>query len=112
MSELNIPGPQADFSPGRVCYQRCLDWIEKCKLMINGPLQAKSAAVKARYVQLWAGKTARMHLKSLRLSDAQKANPMSFLPNWRNGLNPSPMSYLQQQHSDASNKVIYHLQNT
>ena len=47
--------------------------------MINGPLQAKSAAVKASYVQLWAGKTARMHLKSLRLSDAQKANPTVLL---------------------------------
>ena len=47
--------------------------------MLSGPLQAKSNAVKSSYVQLWAGKAGRTHLKSLNLTEAQRGNPDTIL---------------------------------
>ena len=76
MSELgHLPSPQPDFTPGPDCYQKCIDWVEECELLLNGPLASKSKAVKANYVLIWAGKTGRMHIKSLNLTTEQKGDP-------------------------------------
>ena len=72
-------GPQADFSPGPDCYQKCQDWVEECQLLLNGPLASKDKAVKANYVMLWAGKTGRTHIKSLNLTEAQRSDPALLL---------------------------------
>ena len=47
--------------------------------MLDGPLSAKSNAVKASYVMLWAGKTGRTHIKSLNLDEADRGNPKTLL---------------------------------
>ena len=74
-----MPGPQADFTSGSDCYQKCLDWVEVCNLMLDGPLSAKSNTVKASYVMLWAGKTGRTHIKSLNLDEVDRGNPETLL---------------------------------
>ena len=80
MSELgHLPSPQPDFTPGPDCYQKCIDWVEECELLLNGPLASKSKAVKANYVLIWAGKTGRMHIKSLNLTTEQKGDPSVLL---------------------------------
>ena len=80
MAEFNhLQGPQADFSQGPDLYQRCLDWREECELLLNGPLAGKSAAVKSNYVMIWAGKTGRTHIKSLNLTEEQRASPATLL---------------------------------
>ena len=62
MAELeHLPAPKGNFTPGPECYQKCLDWVEECELLLNGPLASKSKAVKANYVLIWAGKTGRTH---------------------------------------------------
>ena len=71
----HLPAPKGNFTPGPECYQRCLDWVEECELLLNGPLASKSKAVKANYVLIWAGKTGRTHIKSLNLTTEQKGDP-------------------------------------
>ena len=81
----HVKGPQADFTPGPECYSRFLEWEEECRLTLGGPLESLKQAVKANYVQIWAGKAGRMHLKSLKLTDAQKSDPeviFSKLKEW------------------------------
>ena len=46
----HLPAPKGNFTPGPKCYQKCLDWVEECELLLNGPLALKSKAVKANYV--------------------------------------------------------------
>ena len=76
MAELeHLPAPKGNFTPGPECYQKCLDWVEECELLLNGPLASKSKAVKANYVLIWAGKTGRTHIKSLNLTTEQKGDP-------------------------------------
>ena len=75
----HLPSPRADFTPGPDCYERCIDWVEECELLLNGPLASKGKAVKANYVFIWAGKTGRMHIKTLNLPAEQKADPSVLL---------------------------------
>ena len=76
MAELeHLPAPKGNFTPGPECYQKCLDWVEECELLLNGLLASKSKAVKANYVLIWAGKTGRTHIKSLNLTTEQKGDP-------------------------------------
>jgi len=57
MAELeHLPAPKGNFTPGPDCYQKCLDWVEECELLLNGPLASKSKAVKANYVLSWGRK--------------------------------------------------------
>ena len=80
MAELeHLPAPKGNFTPGPECYQKCLDWVEECELLLNGPLASKSKAVKANYVLIWAGKTRRTHIKSLNLTAEQKGDPSVLL---------------------------------
>ena len=84
MAELeHLPAPKGNFTPGPECYQRCLDWVEECELLLNGPLASKSKAVKANYVLIWAGKTGRTHIKSLNLTTEQKGDPSVLLKKVR-----------------------------
>lgn len=74
MAELkHLPVPKADFMLGPECYQKCMDWVEECDLLLNGPLALRSKAVKANYVLIWAGKTGRTHIKSLNLTGETRA---------------------------------------
>ncbi|PFX23285.1 28S ribosomal protein S18b, mitochondrial [Stylophora pistillata] len=76
MAELqHLPAPKGNFMPGPECYQKCLDWVEECELLLNGPLASKSKAVKANYVLIWAGKAGRTHSKSLNLTMEEKGDP-------------------------------------
>ena len=75
----HLQGPKADFTPGSECYQKCMDWVEECELLLNGPLAAKSKAVKAHYVLIWVGKTGRTHINSLNLSREEKGDPRVLL---------------------------------
>ena len=80
MAELeHLPAPKGNFTPGPECYQKCLDWVEECELLLNGPLASKSKVVKANYVLIWAGKTGRTHIKSLNLTAEQKGDPSVLL---------------------------------
>ena len=80
MTELShFQAPQADFSPGPDCYQKCQDWVGKCELLLSGPLVWKSKEIKASYVLIWAGKIGRTHIKSLNLSAEQKKDPKILL---------------------------------
>ena len=80
MAELeHLPAPKGNFTPGPECYQKCLDWVEECELLLNGPLASKSKAVKANYVLVWEGKTGRTHIKSLNLTTEQKEDPSVLL---------------------------------
>ena len=70
MAELeHLPAPKGNFTPGPECYQKCLDWVKECELLLNGPLASKSKAVKAIYVLIWAGK---IHIKALNVTAEQK----------------------------------------
>ena len=75
----HLPAPKADFTQGPDCYQKCMDWVEECELLLNGPLAVKSKAVKANCVLIWAGKTGRTHVKSLNLSREEKGDPSKLL---------------------------------
>ena len=55
--------------------RKCLDWVEECELLLNGPLASNGKAVKANYVLIWAGKTGRTHIKALNLTTEQKGDP-------------------------------------
>ncbi|KAK2557878.1 hypothetical protein P5673_019855 [Acropora cervicornis] len=80
MGELeHLSAPKGNFTPGPECYQKCLDWVEECELLLNGSLASKSKAVKANYVLIWAGKTGRTHIKSLNLTTEQKGDPRVLL---------------------------------
>ena len=89
MAELHhTQGPQADFSPGPDCYQRCQDWKEECELLIQGPLASKNNAVKASYIMLWAGKTGRTHIKSLNLAAEERGDPAVLLQKFEEWTKP------------------------
>lgn len=76
MAELeHLRAPKGNFTPGPEYYQKCLDWVEECELLLNGPLASKSKAVKANYVLIWAGKAGRTHIKSLNLTTEEKGDP-------------------------------------
>ena len=75
----HLPTPKGNFTLAPECYQKCLDWVEECELLLNGPLASKSKAVKANYVLIWAGKTGRTHIKSLNLTTEQKGDPSVLL---------------------------------
>ena len=68
MELSHFEAPQADFLYCPDCYQKCQDWVEECKLLLNGPLESKSKEIKERYVLIWAGKFGRRHITSLNLS--------------------------------------------
>ena len=84
----NIQGPQIDFTPGPDCYARFLDWKDECTLMLDGPLASKSNTVKANYVQIWAGRSGRVHLKSLNLMAAEKADHKIILQKLKEWVEP------------------------
>ena len=75
----HLPAPKGNFTPGPECYQKCLDWVEECELLSNGPLAPKSKAVKANHVLIWAGKAGRTHIKSLNLTTEEKGDPSLLL---------------------------------
>ena len=80
MAELeHFPVPKGNFTPGPECYQKCLDWVEECEPLFNGPLASKIKAVKAYYVLIWAGKTGRAYIKSLNLTTEQRGDPSLLL---------------------------------
>lgn len=58
----HLPAPKEDFTPSPECYQKCLDWVEECELLLNGPLASKSKSVKANYVLIWTGKAGGTHI--------------------------------------------------
>jgi len=70
----HLPAPKGNFTPGLECYQKCLNWVKECELLLNGPLASKRKAVKAYYVIIWAGKTERTHNKSLNRSTEQEGD--------------------------------------
>lgn len=84
----HVLSPQADFTAGPDCYQKCLDWVEECELFLNGPLAAKSKAVKANYVLIWAGKIGRAHIKTLDLLPEEKRDPSVLLEKFLHWTKP------------------------
>ena len=113
MAELErLPALKGDFTPGSECYQRCLDWVEECELLLNGPLALKSKATKANYVLIWAGKTGRTHIKSLNLTAEQRRDPNVLFKSLWSGQSQNPTHLQQQQISAAWSKVILALQST
>ena len=84
----HLPAPKGNFTPGPKCYQKCLDWVEECELLLNGPLALKSKAVKANYVLIWAGKAGRTHIKSLNLTMEEKRDPSVLLKKFMEWTKP------------------------
>ena len=87
----HLPAPKGNFTPGPKCYQKCLDWVEECELLLNGPPALKSKAVKANYVLIWAGKAGkagRTHIKSLNLTMEEKRDPSVLLKKFMEWTKP------------------------
>ena len=84
----HLPAPKGNFTPGPKCCQKCLDWVEECELLLNGPLALKSKAVKANYVLIWAGKAGRTHIKSLNLTMEEKRDPSVLLKKFKEWTKP------------------------
>ena len=89
MTELShFEAPQADFSPGPDCYQKCQDWVEECELLLNSPSASKSKEKKKSYVLILAGKIGRTNIKSLNLSAEQKKDPKVLLQKFLDWTKP------------------------
>ena len=84
----HLPAPKGNFTPGPKCYQKSLDWVEECELLLNGPLALKSKAVKANYVLIWARKAGRTHTKSLNLTMEEKRDPSVLLKKFMEWTKP------------------------
>ena len=98
MAELYVSGPQADFSPGLDSYQSCEDWAKEVKLLLKDPPLTKGRQYRQTMLCLWQAKQG-THIKSLRLIEAQRADPDTLLKKFKDWTNPSPMSFKQQQPS-------------
>ena len=89
MTELShFKATQPDFLPGPDCYQNGQDWVEECKLLLNGLLALTSKEIKASYVLIWAGQIGRTHIKLLNLSAKQKKDPKVLLQKFLDWTKP------------------------
>ena len=88
IAELHINGPQADFSPGPDCYQRCEDWAGEVKALLKGPLSTKSQGSTGKLCEVLAGKMGGTHNKSLWLTEAQVEDSDILLKKFKDQTKP------------------------
>ena len=75
MADLVSHGPTMDWTQDSGLYSQVLDWKEECNLILEGPLEKKSAEEKAKYLRLWAGSIGRKHINSQKPSEANLKKP-------------------------------------
>ena len=71
-----------DWTEDEDLHKRFKDWRDEVDLILSAPLNSQSKTVKANYVQLWAGKTARTYLKSEGVVMNDPKTILTALENW------------------------------
>ena len=71
-----------DWTEDEDLHKRYKDWQDEVNLLLSAPLSAQSKAVKANYILIWAGKTARTYLKSQGTDLKEPKTILAALEDW------------------------------